>query len=299
MTERWRLSAFGDEIAWTLEEQAEALAACSIRYVELRSSEGVSVVDLGPAQLAGAAAVLREAGLGVSAIASPVGKAPIDGDPEEEWTRLRGALQAAHALSTPLVRVFSFYVEGRYEATRDEVLRRLAAMAREAEAAGCVLIHENESYLYGDTPERCRDLVESIGSPALRVVFDPANFVQVGARPVPDAWQLLRDHVAHVHVKDAVAVDRGDADPYPARVGEERLMESVRPAGDGDGHVAELLTELAASGYDGFLTLEPHLLLRFPELDGRGRLEVASGALRGLLTSAGLADRVAEPAEGG
>lgn len=299
MTERWRLSAFGDEVGWTLQEQAEALAACSIPYVELRSSEGVSVVDLGPEQLAGAAAVLRETGIGVSAIASPVGKAPLAGDPEEEWARLRGALQAAHALSTPLIRVFSFYVEGRYEAGRDEVLRRLGAMAREAEAAGCVLVHENESYIYGDTPERCRDLVESIGSPALRIAFDPANFVQVGVRPVPDAWRQLRDHVAHVHIKDAVAVDRGDAGPYPARVGEERLMESVRPAGAGDGSVAELLSELAGSGYDGFLTLEPHLLLRFPELDGAGRLEVASGALWGLLTSAGLADRVAEPAEGG
>jgi sugar phosphate isomerase/epimerase len=293
MTERWRLSAFGDEIAWPLQEQVEALAACSIPNLELRSAEGIGVLDLGPEQLAGAAAVLRDAGIGVSAIASPVGKAAIDGDPEEERARLRAALEAAHALDTRLIRIFSFYVEGRYESCRDEVLRRLAAMAREAEAAGCVLVHENESYIYGDTPERCRDLVESVGSPALRLAFDPANFVQVGARPVPDAWQLLREGVAHVHIKDAVAVDRTEADPYPARVPEERLMEAVRPAGDGEGNLPELLAELDRDGYDGFLTLEPHLLFRFPELDGRGRLEVASGALRGLLSSAGLADRTA------
>jgi len=118
-------------------------------------------------------------------------------DLDAELGRLRAALDAAERLGTPLVRVFSFYVpDGRYAEHRDEVLRRMSVMAAEAAARGITLVHENESGIYGDVAERCLDLVESVGSPALRIAFDPANFVQCEVRPVSEAWPLLRDHVA-------------------------------------------------------------------------------------------------------
>ncbi len=280
MADRWPLSAFGDEVASDLEEQVAVLREFEVGHVELRSAWGVNVVDLDAEQLDRAARVLREAGIGVSAIASPVGKAPIDGDLTVELARLDAALAAADRLGSGLVRVFSFYVDGRYAEHRDEVLRRMTALAARAEACGATLAHENESYIYGDVPERCRDLVESVGSPALRIAFDPANFVQAGVQPHREAWPLLREHVVHFHVKDAVAVER-DA-PYPAQVPEFSLMLSVRPPGEGDGELPELLAELDRSGYRGFLTLEPHLRLRLPELDGAGCLRTAVTALRGL-----------------
>jgi sugar phosphate isomerase/epimerase len=287
MTDRWRLSAFGDEVAADLDEQLAALAAEGIGLVELRSAWSVNVVDMDAAQLDRAARELAEAGAGVSAIGSPVGKAPIDGDPEAELARMRAALDAAGRLGTTLVRVFSFYVpDGRYAEHRDEVLRRMSALAAEAEGRGMTLVHENESNIYGDTAERCRDLVESVGSPALRVAFDPANFVQCGVRPMTDGWPLLRDYVVHVHIKDAVAVEREA--PYPAPAPEGALMLSVRPAGEGDGEVRELLRELDRCGYDGILTLEPHLHFHLPEQDGAGRLHVAASALRGLVAEVGV-----------
>jgi sugar phosphate isomerase/epimerase len=251
--------------------------------VELRSAWGVNVVDLSADQLDQAAQELQEAGIGVSAIGSPVGKAPVDGDLEAELGRLRASMDAADRLGTTLVRVFSFYIpDGRYVEHRDDVLRRMAALTVLAAERGLTLVHENESGIYGDTAERCRDLVESIGSPALRIAFDPANFVQCDVPPMAEAWPLLRDHVVHVHIKDAVSVDRGGA-AYPAEATPGALMLSVRPAGDGDGELPGLLRELDRTGYRGFLTLEPHLHFHLPDLDGAQRLHVAASALRGLL----------------
>jgi sugar phosphate isomerase/epimerase len=282
MTDRWPLSAFGDEVAPDLDEQLRALRAEGIANLELRAAGGVSVVELGPDRLAEAAAQLAKAGVGVSAIASPVGKSPVNGDLDAELSRLRAALDAAERLDAPFVRVFSFYVPGgRHAEHRDEVLRRMAVLTAEAERRGLTLVHENESGIYGDGPERCLDLVESIGSPALRVAFDPANFVQCGVRPVSAAWPLLREHVVHVHVKDALAVDRGAAGAGPAA--EAVRMAAVRPAGEGDGELRELVRELHRAGYRGRLTLEPHLSLHLPDRDGAGRLHVAAAALRRLL----------------
>jgi sugar phosphate isomerase/epimerase len=287
MTDRWPLSAFADEVAPDLDEQLRALAGERIGHVELRSAWGVNVVDLGPERLDEAARALRDAGIGVSAIGSPVGKAPVDGDLDAELERLRASLDAAERLGTSLVRVFSFYIpDGRYAEHRDDVMRRMTALTALAAERGATLVHENESNIYGDTAERCRDLVESVGSPALRVAFDPANFVQCDVRPMAEAWPLLRDYVAHVHIKDAVAVDRGGA-PYPAEALPGALMLSVRPAGEGDGALPVLLRELAATGYRGFLTLEPHLQFHLPEMEGQERLHVAASALRGLVAELG------------
>jgi len=287
MSDRWPLSAFADEVAPDLDEQIRALRDERIGHVELRSAWGVNVADFSPEQLDRAARELHEGDIGVSAIGSPVGKAPVDGDLDAELGRLRACLDAADRLGTTLVRVFSFYIpDSRYAEHRDQVLRRMAALAALAAERGATLVHENESNIYGDVPDRCRDLVESVGSPALRIAFDPANFVQCDVRPMAEAWPVLRDHVVHVHIKDAVPVDRAGA-VYPAEAVPGALMLSVRPAGEGDGDVPALLRELDRSGYRGFLTLEPHLHFHLPELDGVQRLHVAATALRGLIDGPG------------
>jgi sugar phosphate isomerase/epimerase len=282
--DHWPLSAFADEIAPGLEEQISTLKEHGVGALELRTAWAVNVIELGPERLDLAASLLRSAGIAVSAIGSPVGKAPIEGEFEAELARLRAAIDAAKRLSTKRIRVFSFFIpDGRYADFRDDVLRRMSRFAREAAAQDVILVHENESYIYGDDAGRCRDLIDSVGSPAFKIAFDPANFVQVGVRPFDDAWPLLREHVGHFHVKDAVRVDRSGLEPYPSHVPEERLMASIRPAGQGDAQLPELLRELANQDYKGYLVIEPHLQHRMPNLDGAGRFAVALTALRMLL----------------
>lgn len=290
--DRWRLSGFGDEIAEPLEEQCRVLAEQGVGLVELRSAWGTNVGDFDAALCERAGRVLREFGIGVSAIGSPLGKVPAQEPLEEEQPRLERCLEAAERLGTRLVRVFSYYVHGEYETLRDTVLRRLQAMAEEARRRELVLVLENESWIYGDLPKRCLDVLRSVDSAALRFAFDPANFVQCGADPM-QAWAQLRPYVAHFHIKDAVPVDRSGLEPYPAPVPHDRLMGSVRPAGEGAGHLPELLRALVADGYQGVLTLEPHLAGRFPDADGAERFGIAVGALRKLLVEAGLQDATA------
>lgn len=283
--EPFLLSAFGDEVASDLDAQVQALRQQDIRFLELRSVWGTNVVDLSDADLRRVHDGLTAGGIGISAIASPVGKAPVDSDFDAERRRCRRALEAAHRLGASLVRVFSYFVPGgAYRRYRAEITRRIAAFAADAERAGVTLVLENESYVYGDSAERCLDLIQAVGSAALRFAFDPANFVQVGIRPYAEAWPLLSPYVAHVHIKDAVAVDRGGFSPYPQRVAEERLMDSVRPPGQGDGELRPLLRDLIRQSYRGFLTVEPHLGRRFPDLDGVGRLRAAVAALRLLVS---------------
>jgi len=240
----WTLSGFGDEIDPEPDVQTAVLAALGARFIEVRSAWRTNVVDLDDAQVATLRRKLDAAGIGVSAVASPIGKVDVSLDADHEVRRLRRVIRVARALGTPNIRIFSFFrPEGVAAAdVRDEVLTRMRLLADEAERSDIVLLHENEKDIYGDIPERVLDIVESVGSPALRLAWDNANFVQVGVRPFTDGYALLRPHLDYLQVKDALA-----------------SSGEVVPAGEGDGQLRETLTALRDSGYTGFASLEPHL----------------------------------------
>lgn len=239
----WTLSGFADEISPDLDEQCRILTDLGMTQLELRSAWDVNVSRLDPDQLDRVATTLAENGVAVSCIGSPIGKTGLTDDPDEHLALLTRCVAVAERLGAPYVRVFSFRVDepGR-PADRDLVLSRYAAMAKVAERAGVVLLHENETGMWGDTPERCVDLVESVGSPAVRLTWDPANYVAAGLRPFDDAYAPVRPYLEYLQVKDKV-----------------RATDTVVPAGDGDGQIPETLQALAADGFDGVFSLEPHL----------------------------------------
>jgi sugar phosphate isomerase/epimerase len=267
----FRLSAFGDEIADDLDAQLDLLASERVRWVELRGTWGKNVLDLTDVELARARTTLDARGFGVSAVASPIGKSALTQAHAFELSRLERAIHAAEVVGTSLIRVFSFFVppDGA-ENERDEVLTRLHLLTARAAQAGVTLVLENEKGVYGDTAQRCHDLLTTIASPALRQAFDPANFVQVGVAPMQEAWPLLAAFTTHVHIKDA-------------RFGDGAVL----PAGAGDGALRELVEALARSSYQGYLTLEPHLQFAGPAggYSGPDGMRVAIQALRAILAT--------------
>ncbi|MBN1639758.1 MAG: sugar phosphate isomerase/epimerase [Anaerolineae bacterium] len=236
-----KLSGFADEIAPDLQTQLDTLDDLGIRYLELRGVWDKNVLDLSQEELEQVKAELDRRGTGVSAIGSPIGKAPIDGDFEAYRLRVQHAIDVAKFMGTPYIRMFSFYCNDR-DQDRPEVMRRLQAMVDMAAADGVVMLHENEKGIYGEQPERCLDMHETVVGDSFAAIFDPANYVQAGVRPFDHAFALLKPHVVYFHIKDAV-------------MGTGRVV----PAGEGDGQIRELMAAAKEMGYDGFLSLEPHL----------------------------------------
>ncbi len=238
-------SGFGDEIASELEEQLAALQSLGINYIELRGIWGKNIADLDEEELRRLQQGLRASGMRVSSIASPIGKTPIDLPFAPQLELFRRILHIASAVGAPFVRIFSFYLpEASSQALRPVVLERLSQLVQEAESWPVTLLHENEKGIYGETPERCADILTAIDSPKLMALFDPANFVQVDVeRPFDRAWPLYGQKIRYVHVKDA-------------KLGSGEVVV----AGAGDGQVRELLRALRGRG-PITLSLEPHLAL--------------------------------------
>jgi sugar phosphate isomerase/epimerase len=267
----WTLTGFADEISSELDEQLDTLADESIRFVELRSVWNKNVLDLTDDEIEKVGAAMADRGVGVSSIGSPIGKVPITEAFAPHLERFRRALHVAKSLEAPYVRVFSFFMpEGEDPAVyRDEVLERMGTVAKEAEDARLVLLHENEKDIYGDIPSRCLDILAQVDSPALRAAWDAANFVQCEVdRPYEEGYEALRPYLEYVHVKDALA---GSG--------------TVVPAGEGDGEIHETISALHASGFEGFFSLEPHLASSgtYSGFSGPALFSRAAGAFKKLL----------------
>ncbi len=271
-----RLSAFADEISPDLDEQADVLLSESIHFIDFRAAWNTNILDLTDEQVIRAKELLDARGIGVAAIGSPIGKVPVNTPIAAHMERFERALTVAKLLATQYIRIFSFYPpmdrvasEGASDPAtyREEVLRYLREMTARASAAGIILTHENEKGIYGDTIARNVDLLQSIDNPYFRAVLDPANYLQCQQTPYPDAYEAVRPWLEYVHVKDV------------------RADETLVVAGEGEGHWPELLQRLHTDGYDGFLSLEPHLAKagQYQGFSGPERFRRASQALQGLL----------------
>jgi sugar phosphate isomerase/epimerase len=236
-----KLSGFADEISLDLQAQLDTLESLDLKYLEFRGVWGKNVLDLTDDELGKVKQALRQRGIGVSAIGSPIGKAPIDVDFAEYKERVQRAIDVANEMQAPYIRMFSFYIDD-LDSDRDRVMEYMQTMIDMAAAGGVVMLHENEKDIYGELPERCLDLHETVTGDSFGAVFDPANFVQAGVEPFDRAYPLLKPYIKYYHIKDAI-MDSG----------------KVVPAGQGDGQIKKLMAAAKKVGYEGFLSLEPHL----------------------------------------
>ncbi len=243
------LSAFADEIDPDPQKQIDVLTQCGIRHIELRSILKTNVLDLTDLQVAELKSLLDRHAFRLSAIGSPIGKVKIDQPFGPHLERFKRAIHLCKVFGTSNIRIFSYYLPeggGDWDDWRREVLDRMWEKCRLAAQAGVRLLHENEHRIYGDSPERVADLmqtvVEQLDGPTLVAVYDPANYVFCGYDPW-QGWQATKQWTRHFHIKDWT---KGEA--------------HGRPAGEGQGRIPEVMAEAAAMKYDGFATLEPHLL---------------------------------------
>jgi sugar phosphate isomerase/epimerase len=238
------LSAFADEISPDPEEQVRVLKQCGISHLELRSIQKTNVLDLTDLQVGELKALLDHNGIRLSAIGSPIGKVPIDQPFEPHLKRFERAISLCRVFDTPNIRIFSYYLPegGEWDNWRRDVMDRMWDKLRLAEKANVRLLHENEHRIYGDDPDRVRDLMETVDHPLFQAVYDAANYVFCGYDPW-DGWLKTREWTTHFHINDWV---RGES--------------HGRPAGEGQGRLPDVVADAVSRKYHGFATLEPHLL---------------------------------------
>jgi sugar phosphate isomerase/epimerase len=250
--ETWPVGGFagiGDEAAPDLSGQLRAVAELGWDALELRTVDGVALADLDRAARDRLVRAVEAAGVRVPCVDSRIGSwsGSIAAPFEPDLAELSTLAELCAALGSRYVRIMSYPNAGLPEPRwRRVVVARIRRLTEAAEDAGVVLLHENCAGWAASSADRVLDLLDTVASPALRLLFDVGNGVAHGY----DAATLLAElvpFVAHVHVKDALGAGEDTTYTLP---------------GDGRAGVEECLQLLRAGGYRGVLSVEPHLATR-------------------------------------
>lgn len=238
-----KMSGFSDEISSDITEQFIGLSHLGIKYFEPRGINGKNISELSTDELFNLKKLADEYGICASSIGSPIGKIRICDNFYEHFEVYKRVVESAKILDSKYIRIFSFYPEGEKGWTNESkntVYERLEKLVSYAKDNDVVLLHENEKDIYGDSVSRCEELMKEMYCHNFKAVFDPANFVQTG-EDTKHAFKTLKPYIEYVHIKDSTS----DGE--------------IVPAGMGKGNIEFILRELFSSGYDGFLSMEPHL----------------------------------------
>lgn len=258
---RIQIGAITDEFSPDIAVAAEAMRELGMKGAELRMINGKNVMDLTDAELDAALKIVRDAGLEVIAIASPLLKCTLPGAPPiderfqqdvfaakhsfEDQPRLaERAFEIAKRSGAKIVRVFSYWRVVDPPAVFERVVDALQELSDRAAEHKLTIGIENEHACNIATAHDTARILAAVDQENLQVVWDPANAWVSGEEPFPGGYQVLESNrIAHVHAKDC-------------------KLEGHKPIwcalGEGDIDWKGQFAALKQDGYSGYIHLETH-----------------------------------------
>ncbi|HTS61271.1 MAG TPA: sugar phosphate isomerase/epimerase family protein [Candidatus Acidoferrales bacterium] len=258
---RYPIAAITDEFSPDLETAVRSMRQIGMTGAELRMVSGRNIIDLTDSELDRAIGIVRGAGMEIISIASPVLKCVLPGAPDidprfqqdmfasqhtfADQPRLaERAFEIARRTGARIVRVFSYWRTVQPDACFDRIVAALRKLADQAAAHNLIIGIENEHACNIGTGSEAARLLAALDHPNLKLVWDPANCVVGGEKPVPDGYRKLPvSRIQHVHAKDCT-------------------MDGHKPdwcrLGEGLVGWREQIELLVSGGYRGWISLETH-----------------------------------------
>ena len=255
----FKLGTITDGISRDFEYALDTMIETGLEYVELQYLWEKQVGDLTDADIERVKALIEERNLKVSCIshhnltALPVDTAVDAPAYQAHIATLQRCIDVAKALGTNLVRIFSFRKEMVLfgaepiisEGAWTTLLNRLEEPLRIADAAGITLVMETAISGNVTSAHLARKLIDELDAPHLKVLWDPCSSLYCTEIPYPDGYEVIREHIAHVHLKDGVV-------NLPAATFDFCAMRQ----GQMDSYYNDIVNALKQDGYDGAISLE-------------------------------------------
>ena len=283
-----KVGIFPDEISQDFEYALGVVKELGAGYVELRSMWGKNLVDLSSSELEKAKELIKKSNLKVSIIASPLFKCHLkekeakkprdtylvqEKSYSEHLKILERSFELAKMFNTNIVRTFSFWRRGKLtEEILEEILQRFEVPIKRAEEENIILALENEHECFIGSGEESRRFLARISSKNVGLIWDPGNAYFLGEVPYPDGYELIKDRIVHVHIKDA---------------GKDKKDKSIwLPVGKGEIDFKGQLQALSENNFSGVISLETHYVPKGGSQE-EGTRESFSG-MKSILQSLGI-----------
>ncbi len=260
------LTGFADEAAQDFATQIKATKEMGWNAISARTVNGKNIHDLSDKEFNQVADTLDQEEIRIPEFGSLIGNwgKNIDSDFELTLGEISRAIPRMKRLGTKLIRIMSYAQEPWGNDQREqERFKRVKAIHQRFADEGLLAVHENCANWGGFSAKHSLRLVKEV--PGLKLVFDTGNpvFQRDRSKSEPYPWQdalgfynEVKDHIAHVHIKDCRYPTVGDNEPHYTMPGE------------GDCHLQHIIRDLKARHYDGGFAIEPHVATVFHVQDG-------------------------------
>jgi sugar phosphate isomerase/epimerase len=167
----------------------------------------------------------------------------------EEVELMKKKIDKALLLNTKLLRVFSGdRKEGiLFETAKQWIIDCFKEVVKYAEEKGITLAIENHGLFVGRSSQ-VKELIEAVGSVALRSTTDTGNFLIANEEPV-SAVKNLEEYISFVHFKDLKESDTG----FTSLDGRKYKGTAL---GQGEVPLKEIVKFLSSIDYKGLLSIE-------------------------------------------
>ncbi|AWB65396.1 sugar phosphate isomerase/epimerase [Saccharobesus litoralis] len=252
------LTGFADEASQDLDLQIKATKALGWNAIESRNINGKNIHDLTEEDFEIAVGKLESAGVHINCFGSAIANwAKSVNDPFDiTLAEVERAIPRMKRLGTKLIRIMSYQRCEGQEQFAQERFARLREIVSLFHAHDLTPVHENCMNYGGMSWQHSLELIDNV--PGLKLIYDTGNspFMKdyaKGGDVWQDGWEFynqVKPHVAYIHIKDTLNPKPGEKETYTM-------------PGEGQGYVKEILADLQASGYDGGISIEPHLAAIF------------------------------------
>lgn len=252
------LTGFADEASKGIDGQIKATKELGWDNIESRNIDGKNIHDLSDDEFDVVYGKLMDSGVKINCFGSAIanwGKQinePMDSSLEEA----KRAIPRMKKLGTKLIRIMSFAVLKDREPDdqmEDERFKRMRVLQKMFTDEGLIPVHENCMNYGGMGWTYTLKLIENV--PGMKLCFDTGNpvFTEDATKPKPrpmqSAWEFythVKEYIEYVHIKDGY---------FDYDLGKKIFTYPE----EGNGDVRKILTDLIKTGYDGGISIEPHI----------------------------------------
>ena len=229
-----RLSAIGDEIGTTLEEQIESLKLAHMNKIEIRKINDKYLWEFTEEELKEFKKILDRENIEVLTIDSPVGKKPIPYSRKVELFDIY--LNICKIFDSKILRIFSNLGK---EINEDSIKIDLHRVCEKAEKEGIKLIMENERATFAESPVDCLRIFGNEKN--IEIVYDLENAFFEG-HDIFESYEKAKEKITYIHLRDFDI--KGNKYEY---------------LGEGDFQIERFMNILKNDGFNGVISIETHL----------------------------------------
>jgi sugar phosphate isomerase/epimerase len=259
-----KLGVITDGISTDLEHAFKVMNETGIEYAELQFVWDKEIGDQTDEEIQRIKSLIAQYNVKVPCITRhnfvglPVMTTEIEDEAyQKHLAGLKRCIKIAKELGTDMVRVMSCRKEmiifGSNGAEKwvastgawEKLLKIMEAPVKLAEDEGITLAVETGNNAMVTSGWLGRKLIDDLGTDHLKIIWDIPNTLYCTEIPYPDAYEEIKDYLAHIHIKDCQA-------------NISRATVRFCPLGEGDmaPYLEDIATALRKDGYQGVVSLE-------------------------------------------